>query len=132
MTEGEYVYALLFTAPNGSARFRVTKHTADVPKSKKKRIGLAPSERLSNYLTLPEMTFPSSWSGIRANPKIISAAVCAIGTWDYLLDFLQIPCRSAARISSSWNCGAAMEIKASARSQTESPFMFTLPYSVTI
>ena len=49
-----------------------------------------------------------------------------------LLDFRQMCICSADWISSSRKLGWAMPIRASARSQVDRPFRFTMPYSVTI
>ena len=49
-----------------------------------------------------------------------------------LLDRIQMPCFSAAAISSSRNAGCATEISFSARSQVLQPTKFTPPYSVTM
>ena len=49
----------------------------------------------------------------------------------YLFDRLQIFIFSASLISSSLKSGCAIEIIASAFCQEESPFTFTIPYSVT-
>ena len=48
-----------------------------------------------------------------------------------LLDLLQMPIFSALAISSSRNCGWAMEMMASERCQVDMPLRLTMPYSVT-
>ena len=54
------------------------------------------------------------------------------GFCDYLLLRRQMPIFSALWISSSRKSGWAMEMMASARSQVDSPFRLTIPYSVTM
>ena len=64
--------------------------------------------------------------------KLVAQRHLFDGGEERLLDFRQMCICSADWINSSRNCGCAMPISASARSQVLSPFRFTMPYSVTI